>query len=152
MKGASEILNTINIQPYSHIFCSCGTGTMVAGIINSALPTQYILAISAIKNNLQIEENIANLLPKNKQLPNYYIHHQYHFGGYAKHPTSLINFMNELYQSEKIPTDIVYTAKLLYAVQHLCTNNFFTKENKLLIIHSGGLQGNLSLPPKTLIF
>jgi 1-aminocyclopropane-1-carboxylate deaminase/D-cysteine desulfhydrase-like pyridoxal-dependent ACC family enzyme len=31
-------------------------------------------------------------------------------------------------------------------------NDYFPSQSKLLIIHSGGLQGNSSMPEKTLIF
>jgi 1-aminocyclopropane-1-carboxylate deaminase len=60
--------------------------------------------------------------------------------------------MNELYEKENLPTDIVYTSKLVYAAKDLCANNYLTAENKVLLIHSGGLQGNLSLPANTLKF
>ena len=78
--------------------------------------------------------------------------HDYHFGGYAKSNPILINFINHLWESEKIPTDIVYTGKLMYAIKELIHHSYFKSGSKLLIIHSGGLQGNLSLPKDRLVF
>jgi 1-aminocyclopropane-1-carboxylate deaminase/D-cysteine desulfhydrase-like pyridoxal-dependent ACC family enzyme len=78
--------------------------------------------------------------------------HQYHFGGYAKHPAELINFMKEFYNKTLIPTDIVYTGKLFYAMDNLIKENYFSLQTKLLVIHCGGLQGNLSLPTGVLPF
>jgi 1-aminocyclopropane-1-carboxylate deaminase len=60
--------------------------------------------------------------------------------------------MNQLWTSEKIPTDIVYTGKLLYAVDSLLKDNYFKAGSKILVIHSGGLQGNRSLPLGTLLY
>ena len=51
-----------------------------------------------------------------------------------------------------IPSDFVYTAKLFYALNDLVQKKYFTEETRILAIHSGGLQGNRSLPNGTLIF
>lgn len=152
MLGASEILNLVNKQSYTHILCSCGTGTMIAGIINASLPNQQIMGISALKGYINMTADIKNLLPAEAQSRTFEILHNYHFGGYAKHPVSLINWMNQLWEFEKLPTDIVYTGKLLFAISDLINQNYFATNSKLLIIHSGGLQGNLSLPNNTLRF
>jgi 1-aminocyclopropane-1-carboxylate deaminase len=78
--------------------------------------------------------------------------YDYHFGGYAKTYPELIRFINYWYQQTGIPTDFVYTGKLFYALNDLLKKDFFQKDSKILVIHSGGLQGNLSLPNGTLIF
>jgi 1-aminocyclopropane-1-carboxylate deaminase len=46
----------------------------------------------------------------------------------------------------------VYTGKLFYALDDLAGKGFFEPGSKVLVIHSGGLQGNESLPKGTLIF
>ena len=76
----------------------------------------------------------------------------YHFGGYARHPRELIDFINEFHRETGVPSDIVYTGKLFYAFRDSIRNSFFPSHSRLLIIHSGGLQGNQSLPPGTLNF
>jgi 1-aminocyclopropane-1-carboxylate deaminase/D-cysteine desulfhydrase-like pyridoxal-dependent ACC family enzyme len=78
--------------------------------------------------------------------------HSYYFNGYAKYTTELIDFMNEFYRSTAIPTDFVYTGKLFYGVLDMIRNNVLPGGSNILVIHSGGLQGNLSLPAGTLIF
>jgi len=92
---------------------------------------------------------------KNRQSteqPGWQLIHDYHFGGYAKHQPALFRFMNEFYQQTGIPSDFVYTGKLFYAISDLISKNYFPPGSKLLLIHSGGLQGNISLPDRTLIF
>jgi 1-aminocyclopropane-1-carboxylate deaminase len=64
----------------------------------------------------------------------------------------MLDFMNKLWDAEKIPTDIVYTSKLLFGVEQLIQANYFEKDRSILVIHSGGLQGNRSLPVGTLKF
>ena len=92
------------------------------------------------------------LLTDTERMKAFHILHDYHFGGYAKHPPELIRFMQQFYQAEKIPTDIVYTGKLFFAAQDLVSKKYFPQGSRLLLIHTGGLQGNRSLPPGTLPF
>ncbi len=152
MLGATEILKTIDTSSYTHILCACGTGTMLAGLVYAALPQQKVIGISALKGYDSMEVDIKKLLPATLQEKQFSVLHDYHFGGYAKYPTVLIEWMNELWNTEQLPTDIIYTSKLLFAVKHLCSKCYFLPNSKILVIHSGGLQGNLSLPKGTLPF
>jgi 1-aminocyclopropane-1-carboxylate deaminase len=149
-KGAAEILDHCNKNLYTHICCAAGTGTMAAGLINSKESDQQVIVLSVLKNNTELEEKIRSLLinTKNKITVN----HDYHFGGYAKQQPSLINFMNDFYKQTNIPSDFVYTGKLFYGVLDLVAKDFFNPGSRVLIIHSGGLQGNESLNKGTLIF
>jgi 1-aminocyclopropane-1-carboxylate deaminase len=78
--------------------------------------------------------------------------HDYHFGGYAKKTEELVAFMNDWYSKTALPSDFVYTGKLFYAVNDLIEKNYFSHNSHILVVHSGGLQGNLSLPNGTQIF
>jgi 1-aminocyclopropane-1-carboxylate deaminase len=103
-----------------------------------------------MKNNTGLEEMVQALIVNNTK--HWKIIHDYHFGGYAKHRPALFGFMNEFYKRTKIPTDFVYTGKLFFAVSDLIDQNYFPTGSRLLLIHSGGLQGNKSLSPGSLIF
>jgi 1-aminocyclopropane-1-carboxylate deaminase/D-cysteine desulfhydrase-like pyridoxal-dependent ACC family enzyme len=87
-----------------------------------------------------------------KNSNSYTLLHQFHQGGYAKTNPMMLDFMNRLWDTEKIPSDIVYTSKLLFGVAQLIKENYFEKDTSILVIHSGGLQGNRSLPDGTLKF
>lgn len=148
-KGASTILE-IPGRSFTHYICAAGTGTMTAGLINAAPPGSEVISISMLKNNHSLQEMINPLLqPAHSR---WQLIHEYSFGGYAKHTTGLLQFMNEFYQGTRIPSDFVYTGKLFYAVSDLLKKSFFPAGSRLLVIHSGGLQGNRSLPKGTLIF
>ena len=150
--GAADILQSAETSSYSHILCATGTGTMMAGLIKAAKPDQEIMGISVLKNNVSIRDEVLALLAAAEKEKTYSFSHDYSFGGYAKHPEALIRFMLETWQLEQLPTDIVYTAKLLYAVKDLIFHHHFPAGSRLLLIHSGGLQGNESLPLNTLPF
>ncbi|MEP7372463.1 MAG: pyridoxal-phosphate dependent enzyme [Chitinophagaceae bacterium] len=148
-KGASTILEHCD-NKYTHYCCAVGTGTMMAGIINHSSPDKKTIGISVMKNNTRLEEMIQKLVVnKNKSSK---LIHDYPFGGYAKHQPALLQFMNEFYRRTGIPSDFVYTAKLFYGISDLIKKNYFPPGSRLLLIHSGGLQGNNSLPQGALIF
>ena len=152
-KGAATIITDWNktnivdidngLHNYDYIVCAVGTGTMIAGIINAARKEQKIIGIPVLKNEGSIKAEIEALINSNHA--NYEVIHNFHQGGYAKTTVAQISFMNALWNETKIPTDIVYTGKVFYAVNELIKNDYFKKESRILIIHSGGLQGNRSL-------
>jgi 1-aminocyclopropane-1-carboxylate deaminase len=152
-KGAATILDGIALQKYTHIIAAIGSGTMVAGILNGSLSHQTIVGISSQKNNLSLEEEIYSLT-EIKYHHRLTINHQYHFGGFAKHPSDLIHFMTDFWKSESIPTDIVYYRANYFLQFYRVTGKKtdFKPADKLLVIHSGGLQGNFSLTEKSLPF
>jgi len=152
MLGAATIAEYYQQNQFTHVCCAAGTGTTMAGLIKASTHEQETLGISVLKNNMSIESEIKALLQENDSLKKYSVNHDYHFGGYAKHSPVLIDFMNEFYRQTGTPTDFVYTGKLIYGVYDLAAKNFFSPGSRILIIHSGGLQGNNSLPEGTLIF
>jgi len=149
-KGAADILSMQNTIVFDTILCAVGTGTMLAGLINGAAPHQEIIGIPILKNEISLKEEIKSLVIKKQA--NWTLLHQFHHGGYAKTNPALLQFMNDLWRLEQIPTDLVYTGKLLFGVHELVQTNYFKPKSKILMIHSGGLQGNRSLPKDTLVF
>jgi len=149
-EGASTLLKIKNTLSFDTIICAVGTGTMMAGIIKAAAPHQKIIGISVLKNNFSIDTEINALLTTEESKKNFEIIHGYDFGGYAKHTPALIKYMNECYKNMEVPLDFVYTAKLLYAAENLANKGNFEPSSKILLIHSGGLQGNRSFKKGTL--
>ena len=148
-KGAATILNCCN-KSYTHYCCAIGTGTMMAGIINGVSGNQQVIGVSVLKNNFSLAAQVQSLLESDHN--NWSILHEYSFNGYAKHTPELLQFMNAFYRQTGVPTDFVYTGKLFYAVTDLLEKNYFPPGSKILVIHSGGLQGNDSLKEGTLLF
>jgi 1-aminocyclopropane-1-carboxylate deaminase len=151
-EGASTLLTIKDTDSFDTIICAVGTGTMMAGIIKAAALHQKIIGISVLKNNVSIDAEIKALLTPEESKKNFEINHDYHFGGYAKHTPTLINFMNDCYTQMELPLDFVYTAKCMYGVKDLASKGKFAPASKILLIHSGGLQGNRSFKKGTLLF
>lgn len=151
ISGAASILELVpNLPAFSHICCAVGTGTMLAGLANAALPHQEIIGISSLKGTDTLSASIMPFL--HPEAARFTILFDYHFGGYAKHPPALIDFMNRFFRTTQVPTDMVYTSKLMFAVESLLKAAYFPEGSSLLVVHSGGLQGNRSLSAGELIF
>lgn len=148
IKGCEEIL-TIKDQSFDIICCSVGTGGTIAGLINGSLPTQKIIGFPALKGDF-LKEDICKFAKQN----NWELWEDYHFGGYAKVDSKLINFMNDFKLRYNIPLDPVYTAKMMYGIFEGISSGKIPQTAKVLAIHTGGLQGiegmNLRLKQKKL--
>ena len=150
-KGAALIMDLID-EDVTHICCAAGTLTTVAGLYLMINATQQIVCIPVLKNMQDLTGRMAYLtgLPLNPDRLK--IINDYHFGGYAKKTPELISFMNSLYRQHQLPLDFVYTGKMMFGVFDLIEKDFFNKGSKIVCLHTGGLQGNLSLSPGTLLF
>ena len=149
--GAALIMNLVP-NDTSHICCAIGTATTVAGLLLGLKNNQQIISVPVLKNMNDLEQRIAFLTNRSFTPQQFKIMPDYHFGGYAKKTTELINFMNALYQKHQLPTDFVYTGKMMFAIIDLIKKDFFPVGSQLVCIHTGGLQGNGSLQPGTLVF
>ena len=149
IKGCEEII-TVEDAEFDYICCSIGTGGTITGLINSLFPHQKVLGFPALKGEF-LEDEIR-IFARNK---NWEVITDYHFGGYGKVSPELIAFMNQFYKESQIPLDPIYTAKMVFGVMDLIEKNYFPKKSKILLIHTGGIQGiqgmNLKLKAKNLL-
>ena len=148
IKGCEEIL-TNDDTVFDYICCAVGTAGTISGIINTILPHQKVLGFPALKGDF-LQDEICNFVKND----NWELITNYHFGGYAKVNAELILFMNQFYLENQILLDPVYTAKMVFGVYDMIKNNYFEANSKILIIHTGGLQGisgmNIKLKKKQL--
>jgi 1-aminocyclopropane-1-carboxylate deaminase len=146
-KGCSELVSELT-EPYDHIFCAAGTGTMAAGIINGLtqhkLPTT-LNVIPIFKNGGFIGDEIDKLLTTPA---NYQLYTDYHFGGYGKVNDDLITFIKTFVADTGILIDPIYTGKMLYAIYDLAKKDQFVPGSRILAIHSGGIWGLLGMKDK----
>ncbi len=149
IKGTSEIL-TENHQEHTHICTSIGTGGTFAGIASSLLPEQTLVGFSSLKGEF-IREEIQQLLFKNaiQPLGKLEINTNYHFGGYAKWTVELIDFIDWFWKEFGIPLDPIYTGKMVAGFFDLVQKDQFAPGSKILLIHTGGLQGNAGFYHRT---
>ena len=148
VQGCEEILTQDDSQ-YDFVCSAVGTGGTISGIINSSFPHQKVLGFPALKGDF-----LNNEIRKFVHKENWELITDYHLGGYGKVNPELIAFVNQFYAENQVPLDPIYTGKMVFGVIDLISTNYFPENSKILLIHTGGLQGisgmNLKLKAKKL--
>ena len=135
IKGCEEIL-TKEDDTFTQICCAVGTGGTISGLINSAKKHQKILGFPALKGDF-----LKSDIRKFAQAENWDLVMGYHFGGYAKINSELVQFINDFKATTGIPLDPIYTGKMLFGIFDLIKKGYFNPGSQILAIHTGGLQG-----------
>lgn len=154
IQGAASIADSIDLNSYDHIFVPVGTGTTLAGLMKASSSSQQTIhGVLALKFPIKDDNSIVQLVkPFAKNDSSFQLHYDFHFGGFGKSNSILWNYMNDLYDRTQIPTDHIYTAKMFYAVESLLKQGELDSSRGILLIHTGGLQGNRSLAKDKLKF
>lgn len=135
VNGCKEIL-TDDDKLFDFICCAVGTGGTISGIINSLKPHQKAIGFPALKGDFLTED-----IQKYAENSQWNLVTDYHFGGYAKINDELKQFMKQFFKKYLISLDPVYTSKTFFGVIDLISKGYFKPDSKILIIHTGGLQG-----------
>lgn len=156
VSGCFEILK--EEWNYEYIFCACGTATTFTGLCLKAKKKSIIVGVSVLKgeNNL-VQNSNAYLLKLNsphlckgneelekETITQSFITNQYCFNGYAKFDKTWFSFKKDFELKHQIPLDYIYTSKLAFAISDLMKRKKLKIDSKILMIHTGGLQGNLA--------
>lgn len=144
---AEESVNMCPFQP-THLCVAAGTGATLAGLL-AARQTPKVLGVLALKGPAEqtraFERQLVGwaraLLPADAELPKLQLSTAHHCGGYARYPTYLRAFVEAFERETGVPLDPVYTAKLLWAVVELANTGAIEPGSRLLLMHTGGLQG-----------
>jgi 1-aminocyclopropane-1-carboxylate deaminase len=151
VRGCLEIVSAA-MPVFDTVCVACGTATTLTGIALALNPKQRVLGFPVLKNGGFLAQDIENLMQNYfaTGLPTSYsspapweLICDYHFGGYAKVKDELLLFIQQFKQNHGIPLDYVYTAKMFYGVMDLLKQGYFPHGDRILLIHTGGLQGNI---------
>ncbi|MEH2273620.1 MAG: pyridoxal-phosphate dependent enzyme [Nostoc sp.] len=158
VRGCTEIIGDAMptagyAYAFDHICVACGTATTLAGIALSLHQGQKAIAFPVLKNGAFLAQEIESLLtnylasglPAAYSPASWELVCDYHFGGYAKVNDELLLFSQQFSEEHGVPLDYVYTAKMFYGVMDLLQQGFFGKGDRLLLVHTGGLQGNVGM-------
>ena len=143
LKGIAEIVKDIDMN-FDTLALGCGTGTTLAGLAKAIPSDKRILGFAALKGEPFLENDINSLLEteNTKRINNWSINFDYHFGGFAKTNNELLSFIDDFQSHSNIPIEPIYNGKMLFGVFDLIKKGVFEKGQKIIVIHTGGLQGN----------
>lgn len=143
IRGVQEIMEEVYQQvQYKKLLvvCGVGSGSTILGITKSLRPQDQAIGMVAV-NDISLKEKIRNQLSddENNRLILDFNAHQ---GGFGKVGDDLLRFTNEFYESTNIPIDPIYNGKVLQRLITLLETREIIRDYKILMIHTGGLQGN----------
>ncbi len=145
LPGVAEMVYEIRAQsdsPPGYFAVAAGTGGTAAGILSTG---SRLLAFPVLKNGQFLEEEISSLTGYSFPSSHLRLETGYHFGGYAKHTPQLLQFLRDFEDRHGVPLEQVYTAKMLMGLYDLISRNAFRPGESIVAVHTGGLQGRLSL-------
>ncbi|MCU0364668.1 MAG: pyridoxal-phosphate dependent enzyme [Ignavibacteriaceae bacterium] len=150
VKGCREIIKTIDIE-FDYICCPCGTSGTLAGLISGLQGHNFALGFAVLKGASFLKRDVGSLLKisGNSSLINWDINLDYHFGGYAKFNSALMNFISRFTSLTKIPIEPIYTGKMLFGIYDLIAKDYFNEGSRIVALHTGGLQGLRGLSKKS---
>lgn len=140
LKGVAEIITEID-RPFDLLVTPVGTGGTLVGLLKGLNGQASVWGFSALKGDFIKDE--VQLLCDRFQIAenNYQLFTNYHFGGYGKINQDLKGFMHTFKQEFNFLLDPVYTGKMFFGVWEKIKNNQIAPGTRLLILHTGGLQG-----------
>jgi 1-aminocyclopropane-1-carboxylate deaminase len=148
VNGCKEIIQYVTTD-FDYICCACGTGATLAGILFSLQHGQSAIGFQVLKAEDYIKTQVEQFIEAENcfinrecDTPVWNINEEYHFGGYAKVTGELTRFMEEFERNNAIPLDYVYTGKMMFGIYDLIKKDFFKKEQTIIAVHTGGIQGN----------
>jgi 1-aminocyclopropane-1-carboxylate deaminase len=151
INGCMEILKK-EYHSFDYVIGACGTGTMISGILLNIPERMKVIGVSALKGDFmtdEIKKHLQLYLMDDEAVKEYLllltIWNDAHFGGYGKCPAELQTFIRSFYDKTTIPLDGIYTGKVVHAVSKHALEGKFESGSKIMIVHSGGIQGNAGL-------
>ncbi|MBC7884729.1 MAG: 1-aminocyclopropane-1-carboxylate deaminase/D-cysteine desulfhydrase [Saprospiraceae bacterium] len=137
-----ELKDQLDQMP-DYMVLSAGTGGTAAGLLSANDFETKIISISALKSTHLYNEILHLSEHKNKEKLT--VIDNYHFGGYGKWTTELLENMQEFENKTKIPLDHVYNGKSVFGMMDMIKNDYFPEGSTILYLHTGGLQGKAGL-------
>ena len=154
VNGCMEILTEEERASYDIVVCASGTGATAAGLLLGC-PQQRVWSVPVLRPESemmnQIQKHINYFLGEESAVRDCMnrleVISGYTHGGYARVSDNLLSFISAFEDSCHIPVDAIYTGKLMYAMVDRMDRGLVSDSERVLVLHSGGLQGRLCGTP-----
>jgi 1-aminocyclopropane-1-carboxylate deaminase len=134
VRGCLEILSP-QCDVFDEIILPVGTGTTIAGIIQTAKAHQRVNGIAVVADQ-SLAEKIQRMMYESISCE-WNLLHDFTLGGYANTSDGLKEFIAEMKSRFGLPLDPVYSGKALFALHRMATSGSFKAKN-VLFVHTGG--------------
>ncbi|MYM62466.1 1-aminocyclopropane-1-carboxylate deaminase/D-cysteine desulfhydrase [Pseudomaricurvus sp. HS19] len=141
----------IQLQPGDNLCLATGTGTTLRGILQGLEDCgarQDIMAFAALRLGPGLpayrQQLLQGLSPACAARVT--VQDEQSFGGFGRVKPELLEFMVDFEAQTGVGLDPVYTGKMLYAISQLAAQGHWRRGTRLVVLHSGGLQGRRGVP------
>jgi len=134
----SQIYQSEQCKHITHAICATGTGATLAGLYMatpSHIKTIGVQAVSEGEATLKRVHDWINEKPTRLKIV------EGHLGGFGKITTELKEFICSFEETYGIPIDPIYNGKVMIKLFEMIKHKHFETTDKILLIHTGGLQG-----------
>ncbi|MCJ8319926.1 MAG: pyridoxal-phosphate dependent enzyme [Colwellia sp.] len=164
--GVTEIIDELNQQAvFDTLLTPVGSGGTLAGLISGDKNQHEIIGIAVLKQGKQSEQEkidsqendylakeVSSLLPfEATRYNNWQILSNHHLGGYAKFSDEDSQRILTFNQETGINFEPVYSGKMLLALLDLVEQGYFPQKHRIVMLHTGGLQGLGGLHERSII-
>ena len=143
VKGVSLLMDELKEQAtFDSLFVPVGSGGTLAGIISGDDEQHQLYGVCVLKQGEYLKDSINALLPVSaKNHSNWKLLTGYHGGGYGKFTTAACQKIQDFSQQTQIPLEPIYSGKMIIALLALIEQGHFPSGHRIMLIHTGGLQG-----------
>ncbi|MFT6418151.1 MAG: 1-aminocyclopropane-1-carboxylate deaminase [Cognaticolwellia sp.] len=143
LSGVGEIIDELNQQcEFDTLMTPVGSGGTLAGLIMGDKCKHNLLGIAVLKQQHYLEQAVLSLLPNQiKQSSNWRIAHEFHRGGYAKFSQIDADRIRTFSHIVGIDFEPIYSGKMILALLGLIESGYFPEHHRIVLLHTGGLQG-----------
>jgi 1-aminocyclopropane-1-carboxylate deaminase len=152
--GVSEVIDELNQQTaFDSLLTPVGSGGTLAGLIAGDNNQHQLLGIAVLKQSKTSEvdpldkkdyltNTVSALLPEAaQQFNNWQVLPDFHRGGYAKFSQEDSQRILAFNHDTGINFEPVYSGKMLLALVDLIKQGYFAPHHRIVLLHTGGLQG-----------
>ena len=153
LPGVGEVIQELNSQTsFDTLLTPVGSGGTLAGLIAADNNEHNLLGISVLKQENYLQQEVNQLLaPESARFNNWSILSEFHRGGYAKFSPQDGQRIIEFSQHTGIAFEPVYSGKMVLALLDLIEQDYFSAGHKIVLLHTGGLQGLAGLAERGII-
>jgi 1-aminocyclopropane-1-carboxylate deaminase len=153
VNGCTSILSEGDRNTADLVCASAGTGATLAGLLLGKGKIPRITGFSALKAPGHIHDAVTGHLATvlgdrevaREIAADLSVDERWHFGGFGRCPAELSAFIREFERETGVPLDQIYTGKMMFGLIRSLENGELADDRRILVIHTGGLQGRRSL-------
>ncbi|MED7670057.1 pyridoxal-phosphate dependent enzyme [Pseudomonas moraviensis subsp. stanleyae] len=120
---------------------ACGTGTTLAGLALGENGQRSLYGALAVPDDHGVAPNIESIIAQACEPAADYQLIDASRGGFAKVDQTLLTFIEQTERTSGIPFEPLYTGKALLALKQHVEAGEFARGTRLVVVHTGGLQG-----------